>query len=377
MLDDHTRSEIAFEGSLAARSEGRLRRSQTIRTSIYGLHQLEARLPRLEMYTVRGNHVPLSRHPAWLEVLARSLGHQPYVVEADREGSLCGYLPLAYVRSLLFGRFLVSLPYLNYGGVFADDEAAANLLIDRAVELAAQLGVRYLELRHSGKAVEHPALNRLASVKVHMRLSLPETAEMLWEQVPSKVRNHVRQGQKAGLTVTWGREELLPAFHNVFSRNMRDLGTPTYGRSLFAEVLRRFPDHAELCVVRTRDKAVAGALLLHGWGITEVPSASSLREYNNTNANSLMYWHLLQRAIQRGQTIFDFGRSTPQSGTYVFKKQWGAKPEQAMWQYHLRTGSVDDVRPDNPKYDRMIQIWQRLPIGLTQLIGPLIVRGIP
>jgi FemAB-related protein (PEP-CTERM system-associated) len=261
--------------------------------------------------------------------------------------------------------------------VFADDEATGTLLIDRAVELAVQLGVRYLELRHSGKAIEHPALNRVVSSKVHMRLPLPATAQILWDILPAKVRNQVRRGQKNDLTVEWGHEDLLPAFHEVFSRNMRDLGTPAYGRLLFAEALRRFTDRAELCVVRAAGKPVAGALLLHGWGITEVPSASSLREYNYTNANMLMYWHLLQRAIERGQATFDFGRSTPQSGTFLFKKQWGAKPEQAMWQYHLRTGSADDVRPENPKYSYMIRIWQHLPIGLTRRIGPLIVRGIP
>lgn len=116
---------------------------------------IAARLPRLEAYVSRHAPVPLSRHPAWLDTLARGLGHHPYLLEADADGELRGFLPLAYVRSLLFGRILASLPYLNYGGVFAEDEETARLLIDRAVELAASLGTRYLELRHSGHAIEH------------------------------------------------------------------------------------------------------------------------------------------------------------------------------------------------------------------------------
>src|SRR5262249_13531282 len=143
--------------------------------------QLAAQLPRLEAYVARGGQVPLSRHPAWLSVLAQGLGHSPFCLEAVEGDQTRGLLPLAYVRSLLFGRFLVSLPYLNYGGVLADDDAALRLLVDRAVQLADQLEVRYLELRHEG-AIEHPALTHRLNSKVHMRLALPTQAEELWEQ---------------------------------------------------------------------------------------------------------------------------------------------------------------------------------------------------
>jgi hypothetical protein len=130
-------------------------------------------------------------------------------------------------------------------------------------------------------------------------------------------------------------------------------------------------------VVRAAGRPVAGALLLHGQGVTEVPSASSLREFNHTCANMLMYWQLLERAIGRRQAVFDFGRSTVDSNTFRFKKQWGAAPEPATWQSYERTGSAGDVRPDNPRYQRWIGLWKRLPVSLTRLLGPAIVRGIP
>ena len=121
----------------------------------------------------------------------------------------------------------------------------------------------------------------------------------------------------------------------------------------------------------------AAALLLHGWGVTEVPTASSLREYNPTNANMLMYRHLLERAVERGQMVFDFGRSTTNGNTYRFKKQWGAKPHPTVWQYRVNSGEVGDMRPDHPCYQRAICIWRRLPLALTRFLGPRIVRGIP
>ena len=91
----------------------------------------------------------------------------------------------------------------------------------------------------------------------------------------------------------------------------------------------------------------------------------------------LLYWNLLECAAARGQQLFDFSRSTPDGNTFHFKSQWGATPAPAVWQYHLRRGELGDMRPDHPKHQRRIQIWRRLPVRLTRLIGPSIVRGIP
>ncbi|MBI3461458.1 MAG: FemAB family PEP-CTERM system-associated protein [Planctomycetes bacterium] len=320
--------------------------------------------------------VALCHDPRWLGVFSAALGHTPFCLTASRGEELAGILPLALVRSVLFGRFLVGLPYLNTGGVVTNDAACALRLIDRAVEVADELDVKFLELRHETECV-HPRLSRAVTNKVHMRLPLPNSVDELWSAIKAKVRNQIRKGESHELTVHWGQEELLGEFYQVFSRNMRDLGTPVYSRRLFQQILTVFSREAELCVVRLAGRPVAGALLLHGNGTTEVPSASSLAEYNGTNANMLMYWHLLRRTIERGQRTFDFGRSSEDSGTFRFKKQWGAHPEPATWQHYVRQGQANQMRPDSGKYDRMIRIWQRLPVPLTRQIGPLIARGIP
>jgi FemAB-related protein (PEP-CTERM system-associated) len=338
--------------------------------------QLIDRLPHLEEFARRVPRLPLSRLPSWLSILAEGLNHDVYCLEAVEGDRTCGFLPLAYVSSLLFGRYLVSLPYLNTAGVLADDPGVTCRLLDRALSLADQLKVRFLELRNE-EPVGHPAFTDRMTTKVHMRLPLPDHVDALWEGLSAKIRNQVRKGQKSNLTVAWGGEELLPEFYQVFSRNMRDLGTPVYGSALFARTLRQFPDQAELSVVRAGTRPVAGALLLHGWGVTEVPSASCLHEFNCTCANMLLYWHLLKRAVERGQSVFDFGRCSADSSTFRFKKQWGAEASPATWQYYVRKGNISAVRPENPRYGRMIRIWQQLPVLLTRLIGPQIVRGIP
>ncbi|MBI3408465.1 MAG: FemAB family PEP-CTERM system-associated protein [Planctomycetes bacterium] len=343
---------------------------------VWEARDLAIQVPRVREFVFQGHEVPQSRDPAWLHVLQKALGHEPILLEACRQGTIVGVLPLALVRSWLFGRFLVGLPYLNYGGVFAANSEVAAKLVDAAVALAEKLHVRYLELRHE-EPLSHELLPEENRGKVHMRLALPETAGVLWDRISAKVRNQIRKGQKQGFETTWGGQENLADFYQVFCRNMRDLGTPAYGRRLFREILSEFPDSAEICVLRADRRPVAAALLLHGKGVTEVPSASSLRQFNSTCANMLMYWQLLERAIQRRQTVFDFGRSSVDSSTFRFKKQWGAEAFPACWQYHLRVGQINQARPDNPRYQRFIRIWQRLPVWLTRWVGPWIVRGIP
>jgi serine/alanine adding enzyme len=238
------------------------------------------------------------------------------------------------------------------------------------------LGVRYLELRQE-RALTHPALTETRDTKVLMRLALPVTTEQLWNGFKSKLRSQIRSGEKNDFQVDFGNHELLNDFYAVFSRNMRDLGTPVFPKKLFASILNQFQDAADLCVLRLQKRPVAAALLRHGRLSTEVPSASSLREYNSTNANMVMYWHLLKRAVERGQQVFDFGRSTIDSNTYRFKKQWGAEASPSVWQYYVRRGTIGDLRPENAKFQLAIRAWQRLPLWIANTIGPHIVRGIP
>lgn len=314
--------------------------------------------------------------PRWLGIICRGLKHRPYLLVARRQGQPVGILPLAFVRSVLFGRFLVSLPYVNSGGIIADSGEAAAALVNRAVQLADRLRVKHLELRHEHE-LDNPFLTERLTSKVHMRLALPPSADELWSQFKAKHRNQLRKGGNQGFSVHWGGSDLLDEFYRVFSHNMRDLGTPVFGKRLFQTILGELAGQSELCVVRDGAGPIAAALVVHGSGRTEVPSASSLKEYNPTNANDWMYWHLLQRAIERGQKVFDFGRSSIDSSTYAFKKKWGAEAEPAVWQYYVRHGSVGDMRRESGKFDRLVARWQRLPLWLTRLIGPPIVRGIP
>jgi FemAB-related protein (PEP-CTERM system-associated) len=321
----------------------------------------------------------LSSHDCpWLFALQQGLQYEPRCLIARGPlGNIVGMLPLALVQSGLFGRFLVSLPYLNSGGVCTDSPEVAHGLVDQAVELADQLDVKHLELRHE-IPIEHPKLTVSRTDKVHMRLELEESPEAQMKTYKSKLRSQIKKNSENPFEIHFGAQEFLPDFYKVFATNMRDLGTPVYSPKLFEAILKNFgPETAEIALVRLHGQSVAGALLIHQRGTSQVPSASSLRRFNSTGANLWMYSKLLDRAIEKKSQRFDFGRSTIASGTYKFKEQWGAKASPAVWQYYVRKGDPATMRPDSPKKQRLIQAWKTLPVWLSKILGPPIVRGIP
>lgn len=333
--------------------------------------------PRWNEYLQKWGYDGFHLRSEWARVFTQALGHDPWFIWVERAGAIVGVMPLMHVKGPLFGSFLVSQPYINSGGLLADDSDVETLLVDRAVALADTLDVKHLELRHE-RVSEHPRLNAASGEKVHMRLQLPHNADAMWNGLKSKLRSQIRKPlNDPGLGVAFGRHDQLGAFYKVFCTNMRDLGTPPFPRSLFGQMLDQFPDEAEICTVTLEGRPVAAGFLLHAPGVTLIPSASSLRKYNPSGSNMLLYWRCLERSLARGQATFDFGRSTRDSGTYRFKQQWGAVESPATWQYCVRRGAASDMRPAGGKFDMAIAVWQRLPVWLTRVVGPAIVRGIP
>ena len=313
--------------------------------------------------------------PAWLKVIGEAFGHRSAYLAAESGGEVVGVLPLVFFKSALFGRFAVTVPFLNYGGVLASTPEAARALLERGVEHSRRAGAKHLELRHVRQQFPDLPAKRH---KVAMRLDLAATADAQWLALDRKLRNQVRKAEKSSLTIAIGGPELLEPFYQVFAHNMRDLGTPVYGRRFFERVLTTFPQETAVFVVKLQDRPIA-ASIVHWFGSRiEVPWASSLREFNPLCANVFLYWEMLRFAIARGFSTFDFGRSTPNEGTFHFKKQWGAEPTELVWEYWVADGAaLPQLNTKNPKFDLAIRAWQRLPLPLATALGPRVVRNIP
>jgi len=312
----------------------------------------------------------------WRRVIEEAFGHPTYyVVVHNQGGALQGVLPLVFLASRGFGRFLVSLPFVNYGGGIADSVQAHRVLEAQVVELAQELRADHIEFRHQARMdTAWVATER----KVSMRLLLPSSYELLVKEFSSKLRSQVRRAQKEGMTARIGGIECLDEFYTVFSRCMRDLGTPVYAKGFFAKILEVFPKEARICVVSHGQTPVAAGFLYGFRSSLEIPWAASDKRFNKLAPNMLLYGTVLEFACQQGFHVFDFGRSSPDSGTYRFKAQWGAQPHQLYWYYWMKDGrAVPQLNPQNPKYALAIGLWQKFPIAVANLIGPHLVKYLP
>jgi FemAB-related protein (PEP-CTERM system-associated) len=313
---------------------------------------------------------------SWKRVIEKSFGHKGFYLAArDAHGVICGVLPLVHMKSTLFGNFLVSLPFFNYGGLLCDNGTAEQALIAAAERIRGECGADFVELRHRENSIEGlPARTH----KVTMILDLESEEDVQWKRFDAKVRNQVRKAEKSGLRAVAGHLDLLNGFYDVFCRNMRDLGTPVYCKEFFRNVLEIFPETSRIISVLKNGKTVASAILIWFRGTLEVPWASSVRDYREMCPNNLLYWESIRFAIRNGSLRFDFGRSTLDEGTYRFKKQWGAQPVPLHWQYLMKDGNeLPELNPANPKYRMAVRMWQLLPVALTRMLGPQIVRSIP
>jgi FemAB-related protein (PEP-CTERM system-associated) len=213
-----------------------------------------------------------------------------------------------------------------------------------------------------------------------VRLALKEDSDALWNgfSKDSGVRKMVRKGQKNGISVIQGGIELLKEFYSLYVIRMRQLGTPCYSMRVMRGFLDFFPEQTTLFLARLERKTIAGKLMLRFKGQVEAFYSSSLLEYNNLGTNHLLHWTAMQHYCRQGVTSFDFGRSTVDSGSYEFKRKWGAEEIPLHWQYWSDAGhKVEKLSPDNPKYQKRIELWRKMPLWLTRLVGPVISRGLP
>jgi FemAB-related protein (PEP-CTERM system-associated) len=288
-------------------------------------------------------------------------------------GEVRGLLPLVRVRSRLFGDYLVSMPFLSYGGPLGDP-AAREVLCRHATEEAERLGVDLMELR-ARTPVPGPA--QISHRKLTVLLDLPDSPEEMWEDgLRSKVRSQVRRPMKEGMEARFGPER-MDDFYAVFSETMRDLGTPVLPRSFFALIREAFPEQVLFCAVELDGIPVAAGCGFFWNGEVEITWAGSLRSHSRKAPNMLLYWDFIRESIERGASVFNFGRCSPDSGTHRFKRQWGGRDHPLPWAQWSPKGLSATPTPDSRKFQLATAAWSRLPVAVANRLGPWLSRSLP
>jgi FemAB-related protein (PEP-CTERM system-associated) len=308
----------------------------------------------------------------WRSVIESTFGHECSYLTAVHDGALAGVLPLVRVRSSLFGHYLVSMPFLNYGGPLGEDTASAAL-VDAAIALADESGAELLELRSRH---ELPVSVPVSHRKIAVVRELPSESDELWHDLRAKVRSQIRRPKKEGVEVRFGADQIGP-FFRVFSHHMRDLGTPALPESFFTRIGATFSDSVWYGCAYLGEQPIAAGCAFRWDGELEMTWASALREHNRIAPNMLLYWAFMERAIETGLRSFNFGRCTPGGGTHRFKSQWGGGDETLWWYDHAAGGRTATPSAGKSAYGWGQRLWRLLPLPIARRLGPRIVKYIP
>ena len=309
----------------------------------------------------------------WQRILEQVFHHRTHYLFAVDGNRITGVLPLAHVKSLLFGNALTSLPFAVYGGVAALDETSAAALEAEAERLAQSLGVQHLELRNMHKRhADWPAQELYVTFRKPI---LPdEEANML--AIPRKQRAMVRKGIKNEL-----KSELdgdVNRFFSLYADNVHRHGTPALPRRYFEALRREFGTDCEVLTVTSKEGRLLSSVLSFYFRNEVLPYyAGDDFAARDLAANDFKYWELMRRACARGLTLFDYGRSKQGTGPHAFKKNWGFEPQPLSYEYRLyKRDAVPQNNPANAKYKLMIEAWRRLPLGVANWLGPHVVRSL-
>ena len=309
----------------------------------------------------------------WRAVIETIFRHRSHDLLAERGRDIVGVLPLAEIRSRLFGHALVSLPFAVYAGPAALDTESRNALIDAASEMAGSLGVEHLELRNREiRRADWPRQD----LYVTFRKRIEPDVDSNLQAIPRKQRAMVRKGMKHGL-----RSEIdtdARRFFALYADNMHRHGTPALSLRYFEHLLSTFPGSSEvLTVVDPAGKPVSSVLSFYFRDEVLPYYAGDTVAARDVAANDFKYWELMRRACERGVRLFDYGRSKRGTGAFDFKKNWGFEPAPLAYEYRLLARqAIPQNNPLNPKYRAFIALWRRLPRSIANALGPAIVKNL-
>ncbi len=310
---------------------------------------------------------------AWQGILRDVFRHPTYFLYAEQAGEIQGVLPMAHVKSLLFGNALIAMPFAVYGGIAVSNPEAAQALEDEAQRLAKTLDVEHLEFRNvRPRHTDWPTQDLYVTFRKEI---LPDVeANML--AIPRKQRAMVRKGIKNDLVSTI--DQNADRFFKLFADNVHRHGTPAMPKRYFDTLLKVFGDDCEVLTVTTQDGQLLSSVLSFYFRDEVLPYyAGDDESARHLAANDFKYWELMRRSCERGIKLFDYGRSKTGTGPYAFKKNWGFEPQPLHYEYCLyKRDGIPQNNPNNAKYKLFIEAWRRMPIGLANWLGPHIVRNL-
>ncbi|GJL95704.1 MAG: peptidoglycan bridge formation protein FemAB [Hyphococcus sp.] len=314
----------------------------------------------------------------WAAVSANAYGYEPLYLVARRGPKIVGVLPLLDVRSPLLGRSIISTAFTTGGGPIGDDDAILDALAEAAVALGRERRVKYVELRGDWKADPTWLVKsgKYATFNYHMPQDEAENLSLIPRRRRAQIRKAIKSANEGALQMRYDQDPDL--FYRLYARALRNHGTPVFPKKFLTGLAQAFSTEVEISFVEFEGAPVATLLSFYYKDAMILYYAGSSPEAKAARANDYHYWSLMRRAVERGYTTLDFGRSKIGTGPYHFKTLWGIDPEPLSYQYKLITAqNMPDVNPNNPKFYYFTKAWQHLPLPVANTIGPLLAPNFP
>ncbi|MFH1593713.1 MAG: FemAB family XrtA/PEP-CTERM system-associated protein, partial [Candidatus Omnitrophota bacterium] len=309
----------------------------------------------------------------WKRVLEKTFGYRAYYIYAEESGNIRGILPLFVMKNLHLKTIICSVPFGVYGGVCADNDSISEALLEEAKKITRNEGAEYMELKNVKRVNNGLQRKDLYSTFVN---ELPQHKDDCLKHYPRKARAACRKAINSGLEIETG-VHLLKECYDLFAISLRNLGSPTVPLSLFINIAKEFEENVTVLSVKHNKRTISSVLTFFFKDIAIPYYSGSLPGYLQYQPNNFMYLKLMEYAVEKGYRYFDFGRSKKDTGSYKFKELQGFKPTPLHYEYYLnRTDIMPNISPVNPKYRFAIEAWKRMPVGLTKIIGPTIVKYI-
>jgi CelD/BcsL family acetyltransferase involved in cellulose biosynthesis len=319
-------------------------------------------------------------HPVWLDLIARLNGYSIVpLTTSDEDGRVTGYLPLCFMRSSLTGKRLVSLPYSDHCPLLAKDEASANKLIERAIRLADQLNVRYLELR---TGLNDVLANRseLTQGNHYVRWQLPLyfDADVIWSKLWIPVQQQINEARKLGITVRCAQNRLEAAqYYWLHLQRSKREGVPPQPQRFFEGLWDAFGKNGamQILLAEYNGNCIAGMVLLASGTTVRYAYGASDEKYLSLAPNNLLMWEAIAWGCQNGYMNLDMGRTAIENeGLMEFKRRWGAIAEPLPYYYYPQIEGLASTSEQSKKFRLLTSTWRKLPLQLSGPLGGLLYR---
>lgn len=328
------------------------------------------------------NDGPVYGLSGWTEATSE-YGHDRYDLVVRADDVIVGALPLIHIRSRLFGSKLVSPPYAARGSIVTDDDRSAavtSLLLEQTRALADELDVDFVSLRGRdlGDVDEFEKRNRFVTFDI----DLSGGPDVTWENIKESRRRQIRQAaDEGGLEYDVGTTiDDLRDYYDLYLESMRGHGSPPHSFRFFRTIWDRLtgagPGDIHLGMIKKDDTPINGIIdfslgsTVYQWGVV------TDYEYRELNGGSLLLWKSLERAAEAGYDSYEMGRTREGSGVYMFKKSFGGTKEWYDDYHYFPSDKGNLPHPEAKKYERIKDVWRKIPIPITRLIGPFIRKDI-